>query len=178
MIRSFALCLLVTAAIATGCQNGQQGSGSEAREQDSLASDLLAIKEDTLLKGQLETRLALAGAMTTDSVPLSFTVINHTDTAMRFCKWETPFEPNLGKYFEVEDVEGNEAPFKGAMAKRVMPPPAESYITVPPHDSVQTTINLAKNYTITNTSYTVRYSGGGVSGLAAGNEIKFAIVKL
>lgn len=178
MIRPLTLSIFIAAALATGCQNNQPASGTLTPEQDSLAKELMAIQEDTLLAGQLETRLALAGSMSTDSIPLSFTVINHADTAMRFCKWETPFEPHLGKYFEVMNDNGSEAPFKGAMARRVMPPPAESYISVPPHDSVQTTINLAKNYTVTNASYTVRYSGGGVSGLAGGNSVKFVIVKL
>jgi len=56
----------------------------------------------------------------------------------QFCKWETPFEPRLGKYMEVMDVRENQVAFTGAVARRVMPPPPESYISVPPHDSVTT----------------------------------------
>jgi hypothetical protein len=175
MVRPLALVILIAAALGTGCQNNQPVSGNPVKGQDSLASGSTATKEDTLLSGKLETGLALAGAITTDSVPLSFTVINHADTTMRFCKWETPFEPRLGKYFEITDAAGNEAPFKGAMARRVMPPPAESYIAVPAHDSVQTTINLSTNYTFTSATYTLRYSGGGVSGLEGGNEIKLTV---
>jgi hypothetical protein len=124
----------------------------------------------------LETRLGKAAeAFTKDSVRLSFTVINTADTVQRFCKWETPFEPKLGKYLDIKDTQGNEAPFMGAMARRTMPPPAESYIEVSAHDSVRTVFNLAKNYTVAPGEYSVKYIGGGVSGLQAGNEIKITV---
>ncbi|AYL94228.1 protease [Mucilaginibacter celer] len=112
---------------------------------------------------------------TADSVGVSFTVSNNTDSPVRFCKWETPFEPRLGKYFEVSDDKGNEAAFKGAMARRVMPPPAEAYIVVAAHDSVNTSVNLAKNYSIQTGKYTVKYVGGGVSGLRSGNTISVSV---
>ncbi len=107
-----------------------------------------------------------------DSVMLSFTVINPTGKPQRFCKWETPFEPRLGKYFDIEDNKGSKAAFKGAMARRVMPPPPEAYIEVSAHDSVRTVINLANHYTFVADKYTLKYTGGGVSGLNAGNTIR------
>ncbi|MDT0678666.1 hypothetical protein [Autumnicola musiva] len=106
---------------------------------------------------------------------MSFTVINDNDRVQQFWKWETPFEPRVGKYMEVTDEQGNKAAFKGAMARRVMPPPPESYIEVPPHDSVKTTFNIAKNYCIKSRRYTVKYSGGGVSELEAGNALKITV---
>ena len=126
--------------------------------------------------GKLRTRLGIAGkGLTSDSVLVSFTVINPTDSALRFCRWETPFEPKLGKYLEVVSEQGTQAAFKGAMARRVMPPPDESYITVAAHDSVRTVINLPDNYSISTGQYTIRYTGGGVSGLEAGNEIRIKV---
>ena len=93
----------------------------------------------------------------------------------QFCKRETPFEPQLGKYMEVMDVRENQLAFTGAVGRRVMPPPPESYISVPPHDSVTTVFNLAKHYSIKTGQYTAKYIGGGVSGLESSNEIKITI---
>jgi hypothetical protein len=164
MIRQFSIFILVATALGTGCQN---------RKSVSTANEVKQTAPDTL---KLRTRLGTAAAaFTKDSVILSFTVINEADTAQRFCKWETPFEPRLGKYMEITDVQGNEASFTGAMARRVMPPPPESYIEVPPHDSVRTVFNLAKNYSLSSGEYKARYTGGGVSGLETANEIKITI---
>ena len=164
MIRLISILILIAAATVTGCQNQQSDSSTNE------------VKQTNVKLGKLETRLGTAAeAFTKDSVLLSFTVMNDGDTVQRFCKWETPFEPHLGKYFEVIDGQGVEATFTGAMARRVMPPPAESFIEVPPHDSVRVMFNLAKKYSITNGQYTVKYSGGGVSGLEAGNAIKITV---
>ncbi|MDJ1468848.1 hypothetical protein QNI19_03700 [Cytophagaceae bacterium DM2B3-1] len=173
MIRQISLSLLIVAALSAGCQNQKSDtSTTESSTSDSSAT----VSPEPTNSGKLETRLGTAGkSFTKDSVLLSFTVINHTDSAQRFCKWETPFEPRLGKYLEVIHENGTEAIFKGAMARRVMPPPAETYIEVAPHDSVRTVFNLPDNYAITTGQYTVKYSGGGVSGLDAGNEIKIKI---
>ena len=106
---------------------------------------------------------------------LSFSIVNHADTVQRFVKWETPFEPFIGKYLEIINAQGNEVQFTGPMARRVMPPPADAYIEVPAHDSVRTVFNAAKNYVFEGGQYTIKYTGGGVSNLDAGKEIKIAV---
>ena len=165
MIRNSAILLLCLAA-ATGCQNRKAGLNTADTATEAVPS------------GKLEARLAAsAGTFPADSVTLSFTVVNHADSVQRFVKWETPFEPRLGKYLEVMDEKGAEAEFKGAMARRVMPPPAEAYIEVPAHDSVRTEFNLATNFTLAEGGYTIKYVGGGVSGLEAGKEIKIKVAK-
>jgi len=163
MIRPFSF-LILAAIFVTGCQNQKN------------VSDTTEVKRDTSTLIPLETQLqAIDPNFSTDSVLLSFSVFNHSDTVQRFCKWETPFEPMLGKYMEIIDEQGIEAQFTGPMARRVMPPPAESYILVQPHDCVSTVYNLAKNYTIKPGKYTVKYTGGGVSGLHEGNEVKITV---
>lgn len=163
MIRQILIPIII-AVIFAGCNSQKQNTGTIGKTPG--AADF----------GKLETRLGTAAnTFSKDSVLLSFTVVNTTDTLQRFCKWETPFESILGKYFEVTDNQGNEALFKGAMARRVMPPPPESYIEVQPHDSVRTMFNLARNYSLKNEQYSVRYTGGGVSGLEPGNEIKISV---
>lgn len=165
MIRQSAIFLIFLAA-ATGCQNRKAGMNS---------ADL---KSEAITSGTLETHLrATAGSFSPDSVQLTFTVVNHADTAQRFVKWETPFEPRIGKYLDVTDEQGAEAEFKGAMARRVMPPPAEAYMEVPAHDSLSTSFNVATNYTLSDGQYTIKYVGGGVSGLDAGKELKIKVAK-
>nr|WP_315399155.1 hypothetical protein [uncultured Sphingobacterium sp.] len=165
MVRQFSLIIGLGIIMFTGCQNQKTISSASKTKQTLTVIPKLA----THLR-------AYSNNLTTDSVILSFTVANHSDTMQRFCKWETPFEPFLGKYMEIIDVQGNEAEFTGPMAKRMMPPPEESYIQVSPHDSVSTVFNLAKNYSIKPGKYTVKYTGGGISGLEPGNEIKIVVL--
>lgn len=173
MIRQISIFLLVVAA-STGCQNRKANLSTS--NPDSLNADSSKADSGFVNSGKLETRLSAPNAtFTKDSVLLSFTVVNHADTAQRFVKWETPFEPRLGKYLEIKNEQGTEVEFKGAMARRIMPPPAEAYIEVAAHDSVSTVFNAATNYSIGSGQYTIKYSGGGVSGLDAGKEIKITV---
>jgi len=109
-----------------------------------------------------------------DSVQLKFTVYNNADTTQHFCKWHTPFEPFISKYLNVKSESGEEVNYKGAMAKRVMPPPASSYITVNSKDSISTTVDLLKGYDITKPAkYTIIYVGQNMSGLIVKDSISF-----
>jgi hypothetical protein len=109
-----------------------------------------------------------------DAVELKFTVYNDTDTGRQFCKWHTPFEPLMSKYLDVKDASGQEMLYKGAMAKRIMPPPASSYVKVNAKDSLSTTVDLLKAYDISKPSkYTVIYVGQNMSGLTVKDSIEF-----
>lgn len=164
MLRQLSTILTLAALFAAGCQT--------QKNTTTAIQDSIPASTDT---AKLQTRLGvLLPAISADSVMLTFTVINHSNQPKRFCRWETPFD-HLGKYFDIADAQGTEAPFKGAMARRMMPPPAEAYLTVAAHDSTQTTINLSRNYTLQPGNYTVKYVGGGVSGLDAGNEVSVEI---
>lgn len=170
MIRQLSILILIAATAFTGCRNQKPVSTADVAQQRAPDSEIVSNRTP------LKTRLgSAANTFTKDSVMLSFTVINESDTVQRFCKWETPFEPGIGKYMDLTDARGTEPPFIGAMARRVMPPPPESYITIPPHDSIRTVFNLADNYSIEPGQYTVKYSGGGISGLDAGNEIDISV---
>ncbi|MFD0764611.1 hypothetical protein ACFQZI_07080 [Mucilaginibacter lutimaris] len=124
---------------------------------------------------QLKVRFDAPAMKSGNRVPVLFTVTNPTGKPLRFLRWETPFEPRIGKYFEIKDRLGNEASFQGAMARRIMPPPESAFITVPAHDSVKTTMDLAAIYKLTPGRYTVSYNGGGVSGLRAGNRFSVSL---
>lgn len=113
-----------------------------------------------------------------DSVKLKFTVYNPTDSVQQFCKWHTPFEPLISKYLDVKDANGEEANYQGAMAKRMMPPPASSYQKVNPGDSLSIEVDLLKGYAVKKPGkYAITYNGEGMSGLAVKDSVVFNYVK-
>jgi len=166
MIRKLSLLALIAATTCTSCQESKPKPEKEQLTETTTKSEKLLAKLG-----------APKPSFAKDSILLSFTVVNNADSIQQFCRWETPFEPRIGKYLEIKDNEGKEATFMGAMARRVMPPPAETYIKVPAHDSVTTVFNVSTNYTVQGGDYTVKYTGGGVSGLETSNELKINVKK-
>lgn len=128
---------------------------------------------------KLTARLEIAPVIKRgDSIGLKFTVYNNTGSPKKFCKWHTPFEPLMSKYLDITDAQGNEAQYKGPMAKRVMPPPASSYITLAPKDSISVSVNLLRAYEITKPSkYTLRYNSADMSGLTGIEETTFLLTE-
>lgn len=113
-----------------------------------------------------------------EPVEIKFTVYNNADTVQHFCKWHTPFEPLISKYLDVKSASGEEVNYKGAMAKRMMPPPASSYMAVNPKDSLSVTIDLLKGYDLTKPDlYTITYVGQNMSGLIVRDSISFVYAK-
>ena len=113
-----------------------------------------------------------------DSVKLKFTVYNQADSVQQFCKWHTPFEPLMSKYLDVTSETGEEASYKGPMAKRVMPPPADSYVKINPGDSLSMDVDVLKAYAIkTPGKYTVKYNAQNISGLIVKDSISFIYAK-
>lgn len=111
---------------------------------------------------------------TGEQVTLQFTAYNAADTAAQFCKWHTPFEPLMSKYLDIKAENGEEVAYKGAMAKRIMPPPATSYIKINPKDSLASTVDLLKAYDLkTPGRYTITYVGQNMSGLAVKDSVSF-----
>jgi hypothetical protein len=113
-----------------------------------------------------------------DPILLKFTVYNHADSVQQFCKWHTPFEPLISKYLDIRAENGEEVNYKGAMAKRIMPPPASSYLKVNPKDSLSAEADLFKGYDITKPAkYTVVYNSQNMSGLIVKDSITFVYGK-
>lgn len=109
-----------------------------------------------------------------EKATLTFTVHNSQPTEQSFCKWHTPFEPMMAKYLDIRDENGNDAPYKGIMAKRVMPPPADSYLIVKPKDKLVSDVDLLKAYDLqTGKKYTVSYNSSPISGLKVTNSVTF-----
>jgi len=109
-----------------------------------------------------------------DSVLMRFTIYNNTTAVQQFCKWHTPFEPLMSKYLDVKNENGEEVLYRGPMAKRIMPPPAESYIKINPKDSLSITVDVLKAYPIDQAAkYTITYTGQNMSGLIVKDSVSF-----
>jgi hypothetical protein len=107
---------------------------------------------------------------------MTFTVYNPTDSVMKFCKWHTPFEPLMSKYLDIVSDTDGEVNYLGPMAKRIMPPPADSYLSVSPSDSILVKVDLKKGYDLTKPgTYTIKYNSGGISGLVVHDSVIFTI---
>lgn len=140
----------------------------------SLTDTASAPSTTEIGKGLYVTMRICDTIRTGQPLELLFMVKNTTDTTIRFLKWDTPFEPLVSKYLDIVDAKGHQMDYRGAMAKKMMPPPAESYITVPPGDSLSAVVNLLDAYAITEPSqYTLVYVGGNMSGLVARDSVTF-----
>ncbi|WP_374949135.1 protease [Mucilaginibacter sp.] len=167
-ILAVALLALTSCSVRPGDQSAVQKSDTAEAVNDtaSAAKTLTATMrvKETIAKG--------------DSVILTFTVKNNATDSLRFCKWHTPFEPLMSKYLSIKDESGTEAAYKGPMAKRIMPPPASSYITLKPNDSVTVNVDVLKAYAIDKPeAYTVTYEGKEISGLEVKQNATFKYTK-
>ena len=111
-------------------------------------------------------------------IELKFTVNNNSNAIHQFCKWQTPFEPPMSKYLLIKDENGKEINYLGAMAKRSMPPPEDSYMKVNANQQVSAIVDLAKAYNITAPAkYSIVYTGQGISGLTIKDSISFIYLR-
>lgn len=160
MKKIFYLPLALLTIIAASCGNSK-GDKQDITIKADHPKELFAVMQikDTIRAGE--------------PVEMNFTVYNRTDSAMKFLKWETPFEPLLSKHLYVKNEQG-ETEYKGAMAKRMMPPPATDSLTVQPNDSLSVRTDLLKGYDIVKPGkYTVSYIGENMSGLKVYKSITF-----
>jgi hypothetical protein len=163
--------ILLCAAIAalSSCTVGSHTSQTD--KTDSLTTET---KSDTASKELLAEMSMPNTVKLGDSLLLKFTVKNNADSVQRFCKWHTPFEPLMSKYLDVKNEKGEDMAYQGAMAKRMMPPPESSYLSLNPKDSVTANVDLLKGYAIKAPGkYTVTYVGENMSGLKVKNTISF-----
>lgn len=166
-MKNYKIILSATLLTLSACSvNKVKNTSADSAKNQSSAH---AVSTSLFAKMQIKPAIKIG-----DAVELKFTVYNYADTARQFCKWHTPFEPLMSKYLDVKDASGQEMLYKGAMAKRIMPPPPSSYIKVNPKDSLTATIDLLKAYDISKPSkYTVIYVGQNMSGLTVKDSVEF-----
>lgn len=152
---------LASALLLAAC-----GSSSKVSNGDA---DSASVAKDTTLTAVLR---ASGETKPGDSIKVSFVVYNFTDSVRRFCKWHTPFEPLMSKYLDVYSTDGTEAQYQGPMAKRMMPAPADSYISVKAGDSLKAEVNVSKAYQFTKPGqYTLKYNSSAISGIAVKDSL-------
>ena len=151
-------------------------SGENTAEQTDSAK---VLTDTTVIQKTLVAEMAIKDTIKIgDSVLLKFTVKNNKADTASFLKWHTPFEPLISKYLDITDENGTEINYKGAMAKRMMPPPASSYITLKANDSLSVTTDLLRGYAIDKPAkYTIAYNSTGVSGLTVKKSVSFVYIK-
>jgi len=164
------LLLVAVISVMAACQTSKKPS--ENRDTISKETESSSVKDTSLV-----AKLSVPGSLgLDDSIPLHFNVFNPTEDTLRFTKYHTPFEGFLNNFLTIKDADGNELAYIGPMAKRVMPPVAESYMTVAPHDSLSVNIDLKKGYRFEKKgTYTIQYNGGNMSGIANGEGIKAVV---
>jgi hypothetical protein len=168
-MKNYTIILSAALLALTSCSVNNVKSTSAATDSAKNQSPSATASATLFAKMQMKSSIKVG-----DAVEVKFTVYNDADTSRQFCKWHTPFEPLMSKYLSVKDASGQEMLYKGAMAKRIMPPPASSYIKVNAKDSLSATIDLLKAYDISKPSkYTITYEGQNISGLAVKDSISF-----
>lgn len=111
-----------------------------------------------------------------DSIPITFVTMNPTSDTLAFTEYHTPFEGILNKFLSIQDSAGLEVEYIGVMARRVMPPPEETYHIVLPGEEKRITFNLLKGYKIDRPgTYTIRYEGENISGIANGPTVSLVV---
>jgi len=152
----------------TAKQDGQQ---DEFNDQKTDAGT----QADTCLVAVLDIDSV---ANLSDSLYMVFKVYNPTTDTLRFTQYHTPFEGFINNFLTITDETGEEVPYRGAMAKRIMPPPAETYCEVAPSETDSVRFSLIKGYAITKPgTYTIQYNAGNVSGMANGTPVQVRVEK-
>jgi len=159
----------------SSCSPSTRTAEDNTAKADSASAQSSPQSEQTGLYAKMSIQDTIK---TGELIQLKFTVYNNADSVQQFCKWHTPFEPLMSKYLDVKDENGEEVNYKGAMAKRMMPPPASSYQKLNPKDSLSADVDLAKAYAITKPAkYTVVYNSQNMSGLIVKDSVTFVYAK-
>ena len=109
-------------------------------------------------------------------IMVGFTVTNPTDDTLKFTQYHTPFEGMMSKFLTVKDSAGEEVSYIGAMARRIVPPPANTYHSIAPGQTKSVTFDLKKGYKLEKTgAYTLQYQGDNISGVASGEPITILV---
>jgi len=166
-ISLFASVVAISVAACSPSSNGKEqqetNNPTETKKVDSTLTAKLYVNPTQKINQPIE---------------LTFTVYNHTDSTRKFCKWHTPFERLMSSYLDIKDENGTQPQYQGAMAKRIMPPPADSYISVAPGDSLSVKTDLLKAYALKAPGkYTAVYNATGISGLVVRDSVAFTVEK-
>lgn len=166
---------MATVGLATQCQPPQQQESTTDQTETQTGEPAGAPTADTELYAVLEPAEE-SFSLQQDSLMIGFTVVNPTADTLKFTVYHTPFEGFISKFLTVTDSTGQEVRYQGAMAKRVTPPPAETYRAVAPGQREHITFDLRKGYAIEQPgAYTLQYNGERISGVANGEPVTITV---
>lgn len=164
--------LAISSIFLVSCSSSSQLSETKQNE-DSSETSQSSTSKPKILGGKLSQ---LNPVKIGEPIILKFTVSNNLDSTASFCKWHTPFEPLSSKYLDVFAEDGTEINFTGPMAKRMMPPPANSYVSLKAKDSTSVDFDLTKAYPIKKAGvYIVKYNSTGISGITFPDSLKVTV---
>lgn len=169
IITLFSLC----AVLLSSCGSTEDKDEVGGKNDTTLVPETEAAKTADPIIG----KMGLVGtAKIGHPINIKFSVYNNADTITKFCKWHTPFEKLSSKYLDVTFEDFTDVAYKGAMSKRIMPPPANSYITLKKGDSTSINFNLADGYEITKAGvYTIKYNATTISGVFVIDSLKINV---
>ncbi|TDS12287.1 hypothetical protein [Sphingobacterium paludis] len=111
-----------------------------------------------------------------DSISVLFIVSNPTNDTLRFTQYHTPFEGFFSNFLTITDASGQEVPYIGAMTRRIMPPPADTYHTLAPGTEDSVRFNVTKGYRFEKAgTYTLLYNSGAISGILQTKSISIVL---
>lgn len=175
MIKNIFCAALIAAIIGltTKCQQPRQTGSSASGTETNMNNDPL---QDTAIYAILKNINDTPNL--SDSLMIRFTAVNPTKDTLKFTQYHTPFEGIISKFLTVTDSNGKEIDYMGPMAKRIMPPPADTYHTLAPGQSESVDFDLKKCYKIEKPgTYTLEYNGENISGIANGKAITITVAE-
>jgi len=163
------LCAVLFAA----CSSSDKKEETAAKSDTTLLPEAKANKEVDPVTGKMTL---VGNAKLGQPINIKFSVYNNADTVAKFCKWHTPFERLMSKYLDVSLEDYTPVDYKGPMAKRVMPPPADSYTSLKKGDSTSVDFNLNDAYNISKPgTYTIKYNSATISGIVVKDSLKINV---
>lgn len=168
------IALLLVLGLTTQCQQtGKQEAADEHASMEQVETPVLHTDSLVAVLQSVEDPQSLK-----DSIGITFTVSNLSADTLKFTQYHTPFEGFISNFIALTDSTGTAVRYIGAMAKRVSPPPAESFHSVAPGAEKSISFDLKKGYAIESPgTYTLQYIGSRVSGIASGEAIQIHIVE-
>lgn len=159
------LCMLPFGSCQQGKQNSTVQDHAEALRHPADTSLIAVLRADQ-------------NARVKDSISILFKVVNRTSDTLQYTRYHTPFEGIISNFLTVTDTQGNEVRYKGPMAKRIMPPPADTYRRLAPGAEDSIRFDLKKAYHIDSAgTYILQYNSELVSGIANGQPIQITVKK-
>jgi len=153
------------------------GLFTQCDTMNSKSKDKAATDKTLKVENQLTGNLSAASSYDiNEPIMVTFTVENSSDKTIKFTQYSTPFEGFLGDFLEIKDENGAKVNYIGAMARRIMPPPADTFIEIPPHEKKAVEFDIRKGYKMDKKgTYTLKFINGETNGITSGDAIKITL---